>query len=123
MRRPQHRAGAIFGKLRFTHMTTRDIPAADSEQRVARHLMVIDGQPVESVDGRFIDVENPANRTTVGQVPRATEADVDAAVLNAAAAFEYWRVVAPRERGRLLSKIADSVEAELESLSRTVALE
>ncbi len=34
-----------------------------------------------------------------------------------------WRLVAPRERGRLLSRIADAVEAEVESISRTVALE
>src|SRR5206468_2036854 len=104
-------------------MTTRSIPGAENEQTVARHLMVIDGQPVESADGRYFDVENPANRTTIGQVPRATEVDVDSAVRRAAAAFEAWRVVAPRERGRLLSKIADAVEAEIESLSRTVALE
>ena len=91
--------------------------------RINRHLMVIDGQPVESSDGRYIDIENPANRTTIGQVPRATEADVDSAVRAAAAAFEAWRLVAPRDRGRLLSKIADAVEAELESLARTVALE
>src|SRR6185503_3102485 len=37
--------------------------------------------------------------------------------------FEAWRLVAPRDRGRLLSKIADAMEAELESLSRTVAEE
>jgi acyl-CoA reductase-like NAD-dependent aldehyde dehydrogenase len=85
--------------------------------------MVIDGKEVESADGRFIDIENPANRTSIGQVPRATDADVDSAVLAAAAAFEAWRLVTPRDRGRLLSKIADAVEMELESLARTVATE
>src|SRR5262249_426855 len=78
---------------------------------------------VESSDHRYIDVENPANRATIGRVPRATEADVDSAVLSAAAAFETWRLVAPRDRGRLLSKIADTVETEPEPLSRIVALE
>ena len=88
-----------------------------------RHLMVIDGRSVESSDGRYIDVENPANRTTMAQVPRANAADVDVAVRAAAAAFETWRLVAPRERGRLLSSIADAMEAELETLARTLAQE
>ena len=67
---------------------------------MTRHLMVIHGKPVESSDGRYIDIENPASRTTIGQVPRATEADVDSAVLSAAAAFEACRLVAPHDRRR-----------------------
>jgi betaine-aldehyde dehydrogenase len=93
------------------------------DRTMSRSLMVIDGQAVESADGRSIDIENPADRTTIGQVPRANEADVDAAVRSAAAAFEGWRQVAPRDRGRLLAKIADAVEAERDSIARALALE
>ena len=32
--------------------------------------MLIDGQSVEAQDGRTIDIENPANRRVIGQVPR-----------------------------------------------------
>jgi betaine-aldehyde dehydrogenase len=85
--------------------------------------MLIDGKPAESSDGRYIDIENPANRTVIGEVPRASDADVDMAVRAASAAFDTWRLVAPRERGRLLSKIADAIEAEVEPIARTVALE
>jgi betaine-aldehyde dehydrogenase len=85
--------------------------------------MVIDGKSVESSDGRYIDVENPAHRETMAQVPRASGVDVDSAVRGAARAFETWRLVAPRDRGRLLVRIADSVEAELEPLARTLAQE
>jgi len=85
--------------------------------------MLIGGKPAESSDGRFIDIENPANRTVIAEVPRATDADVDKAVRAAATAFEAWRLVAPRDRGRVLLKIADAVEAEVESIARTVALE
>ena len=56
-------------------------------------------------------------------MPRATGADVDTAVRAAAAAFETWRLVAPRDRGRVLLRIADAVEAELEPLARILALE
>jgi acyl-CoA reductase-like NAD-dependent aldehyde dehydrogenase len=95
-------------------------PSAFSE---SRRLMLIDGRACESADGRFIDIENPANRSVIGQVPRATAVDVDVAVRAAAAAFDEWRLVAPRERGRRLLKIADAVEAESESIARTLALE
>lgn len=94
-----------------------------SEKTKTRYLMLIGGKPAESSDGRFIDIENPANRTVIGEVPRATDADVDKAVRAAATAFEAWRLVAPRDRGRALLKIADAVEAEVESIARTVALE
>jgi betaine-aldehyde dehydrogenase len=103
-------------------MTTA-IQRPSSEKTKTRHLMLIGGQPAESSDGRFIDIENPANRTVFGEVPRATDADVDKAVRGAATAFEAWRLVAPRDRGRALLKIADAVEAEVESIARTVALE
>ena len=103
-------------------MTTA-IQRPSSEKTKTRHLMLIGGQPAESSDGRFIDIENPANRTVIAEVPRATDADVDMAVRAAATAFEAWRLVAPRDRGRALLKIADAVEAEVESIAQTVALE
>ena len=85
--------------------------------------MLIGGEPVEATDRRWIDIENPANRTVVGRVPRAGETDVDVAVRAAATAFGAWRAVAPRERGRLLQAIADDVEGEAEAIARLVALE
>ena len=103
--------------------TMTSIEHHERPARINRQLMVIGGRSVESSDGRYIDVENPANRTTIGQVPRATADDIDSAVRGAAAAFEAWRLVVPRDRGRLLSSIADAMEAELETLARTVAQE
>ena len=85
--------------------------------------MLIDGQAAEAHDGRTIDVESPATRTVIAQVPRAAEADVDRAVVAAARAFEAWRVVPARERGRALLRIADAVEAETEAIAQLVARE
>src|SRR5688572_25419236 len=92
-------------------------------EAVAPTLMVIGGDARESANGTFIDVENPANHTIVGRVPRASDADVDAAVRAAATAFEHWRAVAPRDRGRALVQIADALDADLESVARMLALE
>ena len=78
-------------------------------EAVAPTLMFIGGAARESADGTCIDVENPANHTVVGRVPRAADADVDAAVHAAAGAFDEWRAVAPRDRGRALVQIADAL--------------
>src|SRR5688572_21456719 len=97
--------------------------ATATASETIRRQMIIDGKSVDAQDGRLIDVENPAKRQVIGQVPRGGAADVDRAVRAAAKAFETWRAVAPRERGRLLMKIADAVESEVEPIARTVALE
>jgi betaine-aldehyde dehydrogenase len=101
--------------------TAADKTPRDRSQTL--HLMLINGQHVESKDGLRIEIENPATRTTIGAVPRAAAPDVDDAVRAAAAAFERWRLVVPRDRGRLLVRIADAIEAETEPIARTVALE
>jgi betaine-aldehyde dehydrogenase len=85
--------------------------------------MLVDGQWVPSRDGRFLAIENPANRTAFAEVPRAGEADVQIAVKAAAKAFESWKNVAPRERGRLLARIAEAMDAQREEIARLVARE
>jgi acyl-CoA reductase-like NAD-dependent aldehyde dehydrogenase len=86
--------------------------------------MFIGGDWVESADGRTFDVETPAKRgQVIAQVPRSGAADVDRAVRAAAAAFPAWRAVAPRDRGRMLLRIAEDLEAAVEDLARTVASE
>jgi len=102
-------------------MTT--VTQSHVEKTVARSLMLIGGKAVESADGRYIDIENPATRAVMAQVPRGGEADIDAAVRAAAAAFLEWKRVTPKDRGRVLLRIADLVEGETESIARTVALE
>ena len=52
-------------------MTTVTQNTRNDADAVAPTLMLIGGDARESADGTFIDVENPANRTIVGRVPRA----------------------------------------------------
>ena len=91
---------------------------------VERELMLIDGEWTASAGGGFIPVETPAKRgTVIAEVPRATEADVDRAVKAAAKAFESWKRMAPRDRGKLMLKIAADMEAQSEDLAKTLSLE
>jgi len=89
-----------------------------------RHArMLIGGEWLGSESGETIAIENPATRRSIGQVPRGEAADVDRAVAAAAASFPSWSCVAPRDRGRMLTRIADMVEARAEDLARLIALE
>lgn len=100
-----------------------DSEAAARQAAVQRERMLVDGRWVESADGRYLAVENPANRSVIAEVPRGGAEDVDRAVRAAHEAFAGWKLVAPRERGRLLMKIADAMEARAEALARLVATE
>lgn len=94
-----------------------------ARQTARRALMLVNGKWVESADRRYLSVENPANRSTIAEVPRGGTEDVDRAVRAAHEAFASWKLVAPRERGRLLMKIADAIEVKAEALARLVAAE
>jgi acyl-CoA reductase-like NAD-dependent aldehyde dehydrogenase len=96
-------------------------PVATVELRHPR--MLIDGAWVDSMSGRLLSVENPAKRCPIAEVPRGDTADVNGAVEAAARAFSAWSKVAPRERGRMLLRIAEVLETRSEELARTVALE
>ena len=91
------------------------------ERTVGR--MLIGGEWSEAADGRTIEVESPGNRTVIGEAPRGGAADVDRAVEAAAAAFAGWKRTPPRERGRMISRIAEDLQADVEGLGRLVAAE
>jgi len=99
------------------------ISAAASEANTSDATMLIDGNWVGSVTGGSIGVESPGNRRLFAKVPRGTAEDIDLAVKAATRAFPGWSRVVPRERGRILQKIADAVEARVEELARIIAAE
>src|SRR5262249_49525985 len=96
-------------------------PQAKADLR--QEQMLINGSWVDSLSGVTLTVENPAKRTSIATIPRGDAADVAGAVEAAARAFPAWSKVAPRDRGRLLLRIADKMEAEAEEIARTIALE
>ena len=73
-----------------------------SEQRRLENL--IDGGYRPSADGRTSDVIDPTNGQAYAQAPISGQADIDAAMDAAAAAFEKWRDTTPSERQRAMLK-------------------
>ena len=55
--------------------------------------MFINGQAVDSSDGKVIDVINPATGALIDTVPAATAADIDLAVASAVTAQKIWAKV------------------------------
>jgi betaine-aldehyde dehydrogenase len=101
---------------------TEDIrPQAKTEMRHAR--MLIGGSWVNAMSGQTLTVENPGKRQPIGDIPRGDLTDVNGAVEAAARAFPAWSKVAPRDRGRMLLRIAEAMEARVEEMARTIALE
>lgn len=102
-------------------VTEQARPTAASKPRHVH--MLIDGAWTDSASGATITVENPARRTPIATVPRAAAQDVDRAVAAAQRAFRAWAKTPPRQRGRLLLKIAEAMEARTEEMARTIAEE
>ncbi|MGA9868919.1 MAG: aldehyde dehydrogenase family protein [Acetobacteraceae bacterium] len=92
-------------------------------QALTEARMLIGGDWVGAESGETLAVENPANRQEFARIPRGGAADVDRAVAAASAAFPAWSRVTPRERGRMLGRIAEAIEAEVEALGRLIARE
>jgi betaine-aldehyde dehydrogenase len=76
----------------------------------------INGAFTDAADGRTTDVVDPTTGEVYATAPLSAEADVDAAMAAAAAAFEGWRDSTPSVRQLALLKIADAVEARAEEL-------
>jgi acyl-CoA reductase-like NAD-dependent aldehyde dehydrogenase len=98
-------------------------PAGRTTEPLRHAQMLIDGAWVGSTSGDTLAVENPAKRQRIADIPRGGAADVDRAVRAASQAFPAWSRMPPRDRGRVLLRIAEALEKRVEELARTIALE
>src|SRR3974377_1626091 len=89
------------------------------EAALSKRHMLIGGKWVDSASGEVLEVEDPAHRRPIAEVPRGRAQDVERAVKAAADAFPAWSRSVPRERGRLLARIAGALEARVRERGRT----
>ena len=61
---------------------------------------------------------SPIDGALLGEIARGGKAEVDAAVVAARAAFPAWAALGPHERGVIIHRIADLVEANIEQLAQ-----
>ena len=88
-----------------------------------QHQLFINGEFVDAQDGNIIEVLNPYDNSILARVAEAREADIDKAVAAAKAAFPAWRDKAAMDRGLLLLKLADAIEADRDNLARLESMD
>jgi 5-carboxymethyl-2-hydroxymuconic-semialdehyde dehydrogenase len=97
-------------------MTQSTTPPAGLPEKI-RHY--IGGQFVDSIDGEEFDVLNPVTNEPYITAASGKKADIEAAVTAAKTAFDEgpWPTMLPRERARILYRIADIVESRKDELA------
>jgi aldehyde dehydrogenase (NAD+) len=88
-----------------------------------QNKLFIAGEFVEAEACGRIEVFNPHDNSKVADVAEARQADIDKAVAAGAKAFPAWRGLAAADRGRLLLKLADAIEARAEELAHVESID
>ena len=92
---------------------------------VHAHQLLINNQWVDSQSGQTFTTLNPATEEVICEVAAAGVEDVNHAVHAARTAFEQgpWPQMAASQRGQLLYKLADLIEAHADELARLETLD
>jgi succinate-semialdehyde dehydrogenase/glutarate-semialdehyde dehydrogenase len=85
--------------------------------------LYIDGEFLSGDGRKSQDVTNPATLEVLGQLPHATEADLDRALQAAQRAFESWRRTSPMERSRILRKVAELSRERAQEIGRNMTMD
>ena len=105
-------------------MSSLTSPVATTSEAAVRELTHwIGGAPAAGTSGRFGDVFHPASGRVASRVPLATDAEVDAAVQAAAAAFPSWSAQPPLRRARVLFRFREIFGQRLDEVAALITAE
>lgn len=104
-------------------MDLSDIQQAVGLKSPIRHQLFINGEFVDALSGETLATLNPHDNSVIAQVAMAGHADVDLAVKAAQQAFPAWSRMQAADRGSILLKLADLIEANGEELARLESLD
>jgi aldehyde dehydrogenase (NAD+) len=109
-----------FRSMASALLTPTELKAAPSAAK-----LLINNRWIESESGKTFGTINPSTGEEICQVAEAGVADVDKAVRAARMAFEQgpWRKTSASERGRLLYRLADLIEANTDELAKLETLD
>jgi phenylacetaldehyde dehydrogenase len=85
----------------------------------------INNEWVSSTHGATLAVEDPSSRLEIGRIADASDADVDRAVAAARSAFDdgRWSGLPPKQRERIINKLADLLEAHASEFAELEAID
>jgi phenylacetaldehyde dehydrogenase len=91
----------------------------------AAHANLVGGEWVGAISGKRLSVVDPATGKQVATVPESDAADIDRAVAAARAAFESpgWREMKPAVRERLIHRLADLMERDIDVLAELESID
>ncbi len=106
-------------------MATTAEPRRAARPQIRQTQLFIDGQWRPARSGRTFATIDPATEQVIAQVAEGDAADVDDAVRAARAAFDEgpWPRLDARERGRLMHRLCDLIEAEIDELAALESLD
>ncbi len=104
---------------------TASKPSKLAPPKVKDQPMFIGGKWVDSQSGKTFPTQNPATGETICQVAEGDRADIDLAVKAARKAYESgpWSRMNASDRGRLMNKLADAIEANVNELAALESLD
>lgn len=85
--------------------------------------LYINGEFIDAQGRKTQDVINPANRQVLGQLPHATESDLEMALQAADKAFASWRKSSPMERAAILRKVGELTRERAAEIARNMTLD
>jgi phenylacetaldehyde dehydrogenase len=90
-----------------------------------KHKTLINGKWVDSASGKTFPTYNPATGEVMAQIAEGDREDINRAVTAARNAFENgpWRKLTASERGRLIWKLGDLLEENLEEFAELESLD
>jgi len=100
-------------------------PRARTAPKVRQTQLLIDGKWCDAKSGKTFATYNPATEEKIADVAEGDAADIDRAAKAARKAFESgdWPKMDARDRGRLLNRLADLVEKNLDELAALETLD
>ncbi|XP_055528087.1 aldehyde dehydrogenase X, mitochondrial-like [Wyeomyia smithii] len=99
---------------------------ANPKQEIKYTKLFINNQFVDAMSGKTFPTVNPATGEKIIDVAEGDKADVEVAVLAAKAAFvrsSPWRQMDASARGKLLNKLADLIERDINTLANLESLD
>ena len=100
------------------NLTLSQAQPVERPQLKEKYDHFIGGKWVAPSSGEYFDNISPIDGKPIAKAARGNKQDIDMALDAAHAAFPAWSKTSPTERSRILNKIADVIEENLEMLAR-----
>lgn len=94
-----------------------------SDQNLFKQQCIIDGRWMDALNGKLIEVGNPATDAHIGHIPNMGALETEMAITAAAGALAEWSATSAKERAVLLRRWFELMMQSQDDLARIMTLE